>query len=232
MANIPIISFNAGEFTPQIDARSDIEKYSSGCRTLDNFIPRIYGGVTKRPGTKYIYAARSGTVKARLVPFQYSDTISYQVEFGNLYCRFYYDGAILLDGGSDEVEVETTYLEADLYELQFKQSADTMWITHPEYAPRKLTRTSVTEFSLDVITFTNGPFLERNDLANADDVTMKSSVVAAAATGTLTASAATFIEGASGHAGALFKLTHPKDAANIAETLTKSTNRTASFICK
>lgn len=219
--NISITSFNAGVLSPQIDARSDVEKYSSGCRTLDNYIPRIYGGVTRRPGTKYIYAAKSGSVKARMVSFQYSDTISYQVEFGNLYCRFYYDGAILLDP-ADPVEVVTPYLEANLYELQFKQSADTMWITHPEYAPRKLTRTSAIAFSLDTITFTKGPFLERNDLAEDDDVTMASSVVAAAATGTLTASAATFTTGSSGHVGALFKLTHPKDAANIAETLTKS----------
>ncbi len=49
--NIPIINLNGGEFTPQIDARADVEKYSSGCRHLENVLPRIYGPVTRRPGT-------------------------------------------------------------------------------------------------------------------------------------------------------------------------------------
>jgi hypothetical protein len=38
-----IRSFNAGELTPQVDARSDVQKFAAGCRVLDNMIPRIYG---------------------------------------------------------------------------------------------------------------------------------------------------------------------------------------------
>lgn len=58
MINIPIINLNSGEFSPLIDVRSDIEKYSSGCRKLENFIPRIYGVVERRPGTRFIKAAK------------------------------------------------------------------------------------------------------------------------------------------------------------------------------
>ncbi len=58
MANIPIINLNGGEFTPLIDARSDVEKYRSGCRKLENFIPRIYGAIERRPGTKFIKEAK------------------------------------------------------------------------------------------------------------------------------------------------------------------------------
>ncbi len=58
MANIPIINLNGGLYSPLIDARSDIEKYSSGCRKLDNFLPRIYGVVERRPGTKFIKVAK------------------------------------------------------------------------------------------------------------------------------------------------------------------------------
>jgi hypothetical protein len=54
MANIPIINFSSGEFSPQIDCRSDIEKYVSGCRYLENFLPLIYGCVERRPGTVFI----------------------------------------------------------------------------------------------------------------------------------------------------------------------------------
>ena len=202
----PIVSFNAGELSPQIDARSDVDKYSSGLRVLENMIPRIYGSAERRPGFKYIDDVYDHDVVSRLVEFEYSNTVAYVIEFSNLKCKFYTDGGVLQSGGVD-VTLTTTYLEADLFELQFKQSNDVMWIVHPDYAPRKLTRTSATAFSLDVITFVNGPFLPRNDIEEDDDVTMTPSVIAEDATGTLTASSATFV---AGHVGALFKLTQPR----------------------
>ena len=57
--NFPILNLNGGEYSPLIDARSDIEKYGSGCRTLENFIPRIYGAIERRPGTMFIHKAKA-----------------------------------------------------------------------------------------------------------------------------------------------------------------------------
>ena len=51
--NKEIISFNSGEMTPKTDALSNIEKYASGCRHLENFLPRIYGSAERRPGTTF-----------------------------------------------------------------------------------------------------------------------------------------------------------------------------------
>lgn len=58
MANIPIINLNGGEYTPLIDARADIEKYKSGCRKLENFIPTIHGAIVRRPGTRFVKEAK------------------------------------------------------------------------------------------------------------------------------------------------------------------------------
>jgi len=58
MANIPVVNLNGGVATPLIDARSDIAKYKSLCRKLENFIPRIYGSIERRPGTKFIKEAK------------------------------------------------------------------------------------------------------------------------------------------------------------------------------
>lgn len=229
MVNIPLLSFNAGELSPLIDARSDTKKYSSGGRTMRNMIPRIYGCAERRPGTKYVASSKNSDEVAKVVSFQYSDTIAYQMEVGPEYIRFYYDGAQLvgstatptawadataykmggfvthggtvyrclvahtseddgdhddpaanftdwvvadLNGGYPICETPTPYQESDLFELQFHQSADVVWITHNEYAPRKLTRTTAYTFDLAVTDITNGPFLKRNDLANDDDITI------------------------------------------------------------
>jgi hypothetical protein len=55
-------------------------------------------------------------------------------------------------------EVDTPYLEADLKELKFAQKADLMYIVHPDYAPRKLTRSGEASWSLDTFTRTADPF--------------------------------------------------------------------------
>ncbi len=166
MANLPVISLNAGKLTPLIDTRADTAKYSSGCRILDNMIPLIYGPVTRRPGTKYRAAVHDHDVKSRMVSFIYSATIAYEIEFSDQIINVYYNGSIV------DTDIASPYLEADLFQLQFEQSADVMWITHPSYAPRKFSRVSATEFTLDTITFDTGPFIERNDIAEDDDVTI------------------------------------------------------------
>lgn len=56
------------------------------------------------------------------------------------------------------VEVATPYLEADLFELKFDQNADTMYLSHPNYEPRKLTRTSNTAWTLAIYARTSDPF--------------------------------------------------------------------------
>ena len=56
--NIPIINLNGGEYSPLIDARSDVEKYKSGCHKLENFFPRIYGVIERRPGTRFVKEAK------------------------------------------------------------------------------------------------------------------------------------------------------------------------------
>ena len=198
----PVISFSGGELSPLIDARSDVDKYKSGCRILENMIPLIYGPAERRPGTKYIDTVNGA---GRVVPFIYSNTIAYVTLLENLQMWFYYNGGRVLDSWGRRLKVDTPYLEADLFKIQYKQSNDVMWLVHPNYAQRKLTRTNANAFSLDQITFTNGPFKKRNDLANADGITMTPSAITGS--GTLTASSATFDVG---HVGALFNVTQPR----------------------
>ncbi len=143
----------------------------------------------------------------RMMPFIFSSTIAYPTEFGNEYARFYFSGEPLLGAGEVHVEISTPYQSSDLYQLQTKQSADVMWIVHPSYPQAKLKRTTPTTFVLEDIVFNKGPFIERNDIAEDDGVTMNVNVTNKGGTGTLIRSSGTF---QTGHIGALFKLTHPR----------------------
>ena len=143
----------------------------------------------------------------RMMPFIFSSSIAYPVEFGDKYARFYFGGEPLLGAGEVHVEVTTPYEPDDLLQLQTEQSADVMWIVHSIHPPAKLSRTTATTFTLEDIVFNKGPFIERNDLANDDGVTMNVNVTGAGEAGILTRSSGTFQVG---HVGALFELTHPR----------------------
>jgi len=60
-----------------------------------------------------------------------------------------------VSGGFSEAlyEIATPWVEADLELLKFEQSADVLYVTHPSYAPRKISRTGHTAWTLSTITF-------------------------------------------------------------------------------
>ncbi len=95
----PVIqhSFHAGEWAPALNARVDLQKYHSGAALLRNFFVDYRGGASSCPGTKYILQAFKSSSKVRLIPFQASFTVNYVLEFGDLYIRFYSNGAPVLE---------------------------------------------------------------------------------------------------------------------------------------
>jgi hypothetical protein len=183
-------NFNAGEWSPLTYGRSDVGKYTNALATCLNYIPTTQGGLTRRPGTKYVANTKSdGAV--RLVQFEFSITQAYILEFGNLYVRFYTLGGQLLSGMSP-YEIATPYTTADLADLSFTQSADVLYIAHRNYGPRRLSRLGPTNWTLAQLPYADGPYLSLNGTATT--------LTASATTGTvtLTASSVTGINGGAG----------------------------------
>ncbi len=88
--------FNAGELSPKLEGRVDLDKYSSGCKTLENFIPEVQGSIVKRPGTLQVHPAKDTVSnRIRLVPFVADEDTAYVLEFGNNYIRVYKDSDII-----------------------------------------------------------------------------------------------------------------------------------------
>ena len=149
-------NFTAGQLSPRLHGRVYINKYNNGLKTQKNAYSLPHGGVVRRGGFRYIAGVKTNSKKVRLVRFEFSVTQAYILEFGNLYIRFYKDNGQIQSGGS-AVEVATPYLEAELFDLYFAQSADTLYIAHPNHAPRKLTRSSHTSWTLATLSFASAP---------------------------------------------------------------------------
>ena len=60
------------------------------------------------------------------------------------------------------VEIDTPYLEADLFEINGPQSADTLYLFHPSYPTYKLLRLGHTTWSLVEVPWLDGPYLDEN----------------------------------------------------------------------
>ena len=148
-----INTFNAGEVSELIFNREDISKYKSACRILENAVPLVEGGAKKMPGT---YFAGGGATPhpCRVVPFQFSTTQGAILWFIN---NPFYGGTAIavfeptIPGAWDLIQVATIYplpyLQSELFDLDCStQSADVLWIFHPNHPPACVERLSSTNW--------------------------------------------------------------------------------------
>ena len=158
---VQLTNFTGGELSPRLDGRNDLAKYPTGCKTLENMIIYPHGSAARRSGTQYVAEVKDSSKETRLIPFEFSTTQTYILEFGDQYIRFYKDNGQILSGGS-AYEISSPYLEAELFDIKFAQSADVMYICHPSHPVQKLSRTGHTAWTLSEVDFQNGPFMDHN----------------------------------------------------------------------
>jgi len=158
---VQLTNFTGGELSPRLDGRNDLQKYSTGCKTLENMIIFPHGSAARRSGTQFVAEVKDSTKETRLIPFEFSTTQTYILEFGNQYIRFFKDNGQILSSGSP-YEISSPYLEAELFDIKFAQSADVMYLCHPNHPVKKLSRTGHTSWSLTSVDFTDGPYMDEN----------------------------------------------------------------------
>ncbi len=132
-------------------------------------------------------------------------------------------------------EIATPYLTADLFSLKTEQSADVLYITHPDYETRKLSRIANNVWTLGVAGYNNGPFRvqNRDTFSTISATEISGGGILKGASVTLTAvGGVPFIDGTTaGHepsgntvtdksnTGALFRLIHPIENLSFSDTL-------------
>ena len=90
-------NFTAGEITPKLAGHIDFNKYANGLETLENMTTFPQGGVTRRSGTRFVCEVKDSSAVTRLIPFEFSVTQSYVLEFGASYIRFYKDNGQIVE---------------------------------------------------------------------------------------------------------------------------------------
>jgi len=180
-------NFTAGELTPKLAGQIDFKKYNNGVEIMENMTVFPQGGASRRYGTRYVAPVKDSSKVTRLIPFEFNVEQSYVLEFGDQYIRFYKDDGQITSGGSP-YEISTNITEDKLFEIQFTQSADVMYIVHESLPPQKLSRLGHTNWTLSTVQFENGPFLDKN----TGSITFTSSQHTVGTGRTLTASGSGF----------------------------------------
>ena len=187
----PILTnFTSGELSPRLNGRIDMEKYYNGASKLSNFAVLMHGGLQKRSGTKFIREIKTSSGSnsgARLIPFVFSKTQAYILEFGHNYIRFYKDEGVIVSSGTTPYEISTTYTAAQINELEYVQSADVLYLVHEAHPPRKLSRTGHTSWTISDVDLFDGPY----EPANTSSTTMQPSGTSGNIT--ITASSSVFV---------------------------------------
>ncbi len=107
-------NFSGGYLSPELLGRTDTVKYATGLAEMRNMIVARTSAAQNRSGSLYCGGAKNPTVGYRAVPFVLSNTVSYHLEFGNLYMRPWRDGERISVTGAAAYAGGTTYAQGEL----------------------------------------------------------------------------------------------------------------------
>ena len=197
-------NFTAGEVSPRMLGRVDIDRYANGAEVMENVQSLIHGGARRRPGLRYISAAKNADKACRVVPFVFSTSTAYILEMGDQYTRFYKDMTRI----GAPYEVATPIVEANLFKFEYVQGADTMFATLSSIAPQRIRRFGDASWSVDAIPFDPMPF---DEIGHSFSATLTLSAATVGSARTATASSGIFLNGDVGrqiiYGGGVFKIT-------------------------
>lgn len=138
LATVNKTSFAAGELDLAMIGRGDLGAYANGARRLRNVVVAPTGGVGRRPGLRYVDTARG---PGRLIAFEFNTEQTYLMVVSHLHLDIYADDLRV-------AELSTPWTAAQIPQLAWTQSADTLLLVHPEVPPRRITRRGLDDWSL------------------------------------------------------------------------------------
>jgi len=142
-----LTNFSSGELNPLFNARIDTPAYSNGAKQCRNFAILAEGGIMRRPGTFYLATLPA---ESRLIPFVFSDDEIAIIALSNNRMDVYdIDGAAIISN----ITSNCNWTTAQLFELNFAQFGDTIFVTHRDNPTVKIFRSSATNFSASIFAF-------------------------------------------------------------------------------
>ena len=100
-------NFTGGEITRQLLGRVDLAQYRNGAECIINMVVKPHGGAARRAGLAFAAMAKYDDKVAHLIRFEFSRDVSYLIEAGDLYFRFFTARALLRAASSSPATTMT-----------------------------------------------------------------------------------------------------------------------------
>ena len=234
MINQLISSFNAGELSPYLETRTNLEKYRNGCKVLENFLLTPYGPANRRAGLEYRGAAKIANKRCRLFGVNLTANDRYILELGVGYIRFWKDGNLIRDPNNNTPVVPLVYdwqdsevipqpaivhpyQESELQEIKITQINNVVYFVHPNHHPQRLARYSDLLWTIGEVVWAWPPMLDQNVTAVTITPSAKTSN---AGNITLTASTPLF---KTSHIGSFWQIDHATETGILNHSLASGT---------
>ena len=155
-------NLSAGELSPKMLGRVDHPIYYSGLKKATNGVGLTQGGITRRPGTRYIGEVPDVGNPTLSIGFEFSESQLYLFVLTHLQAKIYRDDVL-------EQTLTLPFARTDLDRLNFTQSHDTLLlldgrgVLQPRKVLRDTTQAVGSQFSVSTLTFTNIPVHAFND---------------------------------------------------------------------
>ena len=197
-----ITNFSSGELNPLLATRTDVPSYFQGAKSCKNFALLAEGGLMRRPGTTYLATLPA---ESRIIPFVFSDDEVAIIVLSNQRMDVYNVSGTAL---TSNYTTNANWTTAQLFELNFAQFGDSIFVTHRNNETRRIFRSSASSFVIyqyafeedeDVVVSgaykTHAPFFKYED----HDVTLTINTAATGTGRTITASSGFFTSHYVGH---------------------------------
>ena len=142
-----LTNFSSGELNPLLATRIDTPAYTNGAKQCRNFALLAEGGLMRRPGTTYLATLPA---ESRLIPFVFSDDeIAIIVLSNNRMDVYNISGTAIVSNYTTNCNWTT----AQLFELNYAQFGDTIFVTHRDNPMVKIFRSSASTFTVSLYEF-------------------------------------------------------------------------------
>lgn len=132
-------AFSSGVLSPSLWARIDLSRYDTALKKGVNVFVHTHGGVSNRPGTRFVCEVMDSQYKHRLVPFIRETDDTSVLIFGHQQMGVVKNGARVQSGGVDYT-IATPWGQGQVQELDYVQSVDVLFAVQKNQAPRRLSR--------------------------------------------------------------------------------------------
>lgn len=190
-------NFTSGELKKSLHAREDLGFYNNGAKRIENMIVLPEGGLTRRPGTRFVLELFDEDETGELIPFKFSRDDARMLCLNGGKGRVFKSGGFVESAPGAPYQFDQPWSAAELSKLRWFEVADLTFVADGAQ-PKLVSRLADDDWTIADYAHINGPVRPQN-------VDIAKTIAVSALTGSIDLTA-NFDIFDPGHVGSIWRL--------------------------